>query len=174
MLASLLTLLATATQPSGGEALRVIPSLVLTAQGEVELRIENPSPRPLDTSLMAELVLAPPERAPRSDIPVVAFSYHARLDLRDVEVRPSDGRTRLQVVANGSRTWVSALCQLKWYEKVGATRSADRPFRHGVRPGHYRLTLWLEKDDSQGWVSQELQVTIDNAGRLSLQATEPQ
>jgi hypothetical protein len=42
-----------------------------------------------------------------------------------------------------------------------------------VRPGHYRLTLLLEKDDFSGWGSQELQVTIDKAGRVSLQATEP-
>lgn len=174
MLASLLALLATTTHPSDGEPLRLIPSLALTTAGEVELRVENPSARPLDASLRAELVLEPPGQAPLLDSPVATISYRAGLDLRGVEVRPTDGRTRLRVVANGSRTWLSALGRLDWCEKVGATRSADRPLRHVVHPGRYRLTLWLEEGDSPWWGSRELQVTIDDSGRVSLWTTEPQ
>ena len=51
---------------------RLIAFVTLTPQGDIQVRIENPSPKPLDAAFVVELALGPRQPRPRSDTPSFA------------------------------------------------------------------------------------------------------
>ena len=57
------------SQPAPSPLPRLIPFVAVTPRGDIELRIDNPSPKPLDVSLVVELVLDRPESAAPSENP---------------------------------------------------------------------------------------------------------
>ena len=167
-----LVLIAAGQGEVGEKPLRLVPFVTLTSEGQLQLRVENPCERALNTTLTAELILAKPERAPGSDATTPSIHYRARLDLRGDAARPAEGATVLQVPAGASRTWVAEVSSLHWYDKVGATRSSARPFRQAVPPGRYRLALWFESGESVWWQSQGMQIAVDSTGRVASAETE--
>jgi len=151
---------------------RLIPFVAITPRGDIELRIDNPSPKPLDATLIVELVLSRSRSVPPSDTPSPVPSYRARLDLADAECRANDGETRVYVVANGSRNWVASAVRLQWYEHLSAAPFAPRPFSQVVPPGDYSLALRIAKGESPWWHSNELSVSTDGTDRLTLRAND--
>ena len=170
-LASAILLIAQATPP---QQLRIIPFVALTPAGDIELRIDNPSPEPLDAVLVVELVLGQHRSMPPSDTPSPVASYRARLDCAEAVVRPSEGETRIYVAANGSRKWLTSVTRLRWYEYLSATPLAPGPFRQVVPPGDYWLALRISKGESPWWHSEQLTVATDGRGHLTLRANEGQ
>jgi len=169
----MVTLVALALMMGASEkALRLVPFVMLPDEGHVQIRVENPGPELLDTMLTAELVLAAPRRIPRGDVPTPDVAYYARLDLGGQEAVPAADVTRLQVAAQGSRTWTIAEATLRWFEKVGSAQSEALPCQRIVPPGRYVLTFWLRRGASPWWRSRTLAVDVSNLGHITDRSDE--
>ena len=156
------------SQPAPSPLPRLIPFVAVTPSGDIELRIDNPSPKPLDVSLIVELVLDRPESVAPTETPSTVPSYRARLDLADAVPHASESETRVQIVAKASRKWLTSAARLQWYEHRSAIPFAPRSFSQAVPPGHYSLALRIAKDQSPWWHSEEIAVTIDGTHGLTL------
>jgi hypothetical protein len=153
---------------------RLVPFVAVTQQGDIELRIDNPSREPLDAVFVVELVLDRRDRFPPPDIPSPVPSYRARLDLTDSLVASSKKETRVRVAAGASRRWVTSAARLPWHEHLSAVPIAPRSFIQVVPPGDYSLALRLSQGESPWWYSKELAVASDGRGRLTLRRAEGQ